>query len=205
MKNVSKRCTGRSQSGEAPEPRVRVEVRSGGPLRDLAAGWDRVLDRLGNGGQVKASGRCLTDPIAGLVAIAEALEAGRSVPREFALWLAPALRAFLATEGSSLEGYLGLKPRPGGAFETVWQLQRRARRDRLLAELASVLEGPMWACSMRIAGLLATARAGQPIDASEIARALVARLLDECGNITPASGRQIARILNGECISKRRL
>lgn len=188
-----------------PGPLETVEDALGEQLDGLPAAWELVPDANGKGGHANGRGRSPRNAMAALLAIADALEASRPAPRELAMWLATALRTFLATEGSSLEELLALKPRPGGAFETVWQLQRRACRDRLLEDLASVLDGPIWACSKRIAGLLAAARAGRPIDAPEVAKVLVARLLDECSDITPASDRQISRILKGECISKRRL
>jgi hypothetical protein len=144
------------------------------------------------------------NPAAALTAIAAALDAGRPVHRDFARWLSSALRAFLATDGSTLEQFLGVKPRSGGGFETVWQLQRRTHRDHLLEKVASLLTGPVGTRAKRIALILADARERRCIDAPEGVKEIVARLLDECGRITPSSARQIVRILSGQCISRRR-
>jgi hypothetical protein len=144
------------------------------------------------------------NPAAALIAIAEALDAARPVQPELARWLSGAFRAFLATDGSTLEEFLGVKPRSGGGFETVWQLQRRTHRDHLLEKVASLLTGPVGTRAKRIASFLADAREHRSIDAPEEVKEIVGRLLDEFGPITPSSARQIVRILSGQCISRRR-
>ena len=128
-----------------------------------------------------------SNPGAALIAIAEALDAGRQIRPELARWLSGAFRAFLATDGPTLEEFLGIKPRSGGGFETVWQLQRRTHRDHLLEKVAALLTGPVGRRAKHIASILADARERRSIDAPEGVKEIVGRLLDECGPITPSS------------------
>ena len=68
------------------------------------------------------------------------MAAGRPLASEAVEWLAPAFQAYI-DHGGDLARHLGLRVRPGGAFELPHTARRMAKRDQYLVLLVNETPG----------------------------------------------------------------
>lgn len=113
-------------------------------------------------------------------------------------WAAMGLRRYLLSKGSSLDACLGLKPRQGGQHETPWALSKSAQRNGLINDLVRLLPGPVTAKAETLSAWIKSGGppTSSPPQVTEKYRNLLRAFPD-----TPASTRQLTRILKGQTIA----
>lgn len=146
----------------------------------------------------------MNHPVDLLSTLLECLDAEQDIPAPVRAWLRTGLRDYL--RGEALERALGLAVGPGQAHAHVRNLLFRARRDKLIREVAGLLpSGSIHGRAVTIASALQTFGHEGRGDMPEEVFAAVGRLIFENGIDLPRSRYQIARILRGECMTARRL
>lgn len=115
-------------------------------------------------------------------------------------WAALKLRHYLRSTGSSVDACLGLKPRQGGQHETPWALSNSTRRDGLICDLVRLLPGTITAKAETLSGWIKSGGppTGSPTQTTEKYHNLLRAFPD-----TPASARQLTRILKGQTVAAR--
>ncbi|MBS0448576.1 MAG: hypothetical protein JSR59_21855 [Proteobacteria bacterium] len=121
-----------------------------------------------------------SSPIERAAEVREVVTLLRGAASPAALRHAAALEAWLS-EGGDLNRLLGLRPRRGGAFETLHRGSRLRQRNAAIRGVAAGLDGPVHQRAETLAAML---RRGDPA-------VLVIRQIAE----PPSSAAQIARIL----------
>ena len=116
------------------------------------------------------------------------------------VWAALRLRHYLRSAGESVDACLGLKPRQGGQHETPWALGNSTRRDGLIRDLVRLLPGTVTAKAETLSDWIKSGGPppGSPTQTTEKYRNLLSAFPD-----TPASARQLTRILKGQTIAAR--